>query len=597
MFKHGPSLKELSQSQPTNLTPLQLLIAESILSEFDHPIESLFDFRLENLPSPFLLPDLLAAVVLLRKFVYEGKKILLYGDRDTDGVSSTSLLALFLKQRLKDPQLLEVKTSSEKDDYGLCPTVIERILKVHPDLLITLDFGTSNYDEINFLSKKGIQIVVLDHHEIPTRIPNCLLINPRREDSLYPEKKICTAVLAFKLVQAYLLIEAYELENNKNLFPCFDIDFYKNLDYLGLLKSHPKILEKSHQILDLASIGTITDLMPLVSENRVIVFNGCNSILNTLKSPTPDRIGLHVLLKNLSLNTEKITSKDLGWSIGPVLNAAGRMGKTETALSLLLSENEEEASKLVQEILELNKERKERTKRNLFRVDGYFSRKKEREERSIIFCYEPDMEPGVSGIVASKLVEVYKKPVVFVTPEHGKARGSVRTFGNENVIELFEMISDLLIQHGGHPEAGGFSIELDKIPLLEARLIEIGERWVKTSSKGNFTQSLVSLSPEELTAELYQEISLLEPFGHANPVPILSIKDAELVSFKILGDGNHARFCILKSSPKIKGLVWNRGKELFELLSKKSKIDLWGNLEENYFNGTTSLQFSVIHFE
>jgi single-stranded-DNA-specific exonuclease len=595
ILEHGPHLNTLPVAPP--YTPLQAFILSSVLKEDQNATgEAFFQYEIDRLPSPFLLPDALAAVLHLRKAIHSGKKILLYGDRDTDGVSSTSLLTLFLRERVSKPDLLEARTSSDNDDYGLCKTVMQRIKQIRPEVLVTLDFGTSNFDEINELSHLGIQVIVLDHHEMPTRIPNCLLVSPRREDSSYPEKKICTAVLAFKIVQAFYLVEAHERKYNTDLFPQFDIDFYKNIDYNSLIKESPEILQKSFESLDLACIGTITDMMPLLGENRIIVKNGCNSLLQTIKQGRQNRIGLSTLLKNLSLNPNKINSKDLGWSIGPVLNAAGRMGKTETALHLLLADNEKEASKLTEEILQLNKERKERTKRNLYRVEQYFARKKERETRTIIFCYEPDMEPGVSGIVATKLVDLYKKPVVFVTPDHGKARGSVRTYGKENVIDLLEMLSDILIHFGGHPEAGGFSIEIDKIPLLETRLMDVGEKWVTQVTAPHKLVSLFQIDPEQLDDSLYEELTKIEPYGQGNPTPTLSIQDAEILAFKTMGDGTHARFSILKANPKIKCVIWNKAKELFKLSSQKSKLELWGMLEENYFNGTTTVQFVVTHF-
>lgn len=591
-YSHGPNINSLVSEN--GLTKVQTQIINNLFQNSEKP-NNFFNYDLNLLPSPFLLPDLKKAVLTLKKAVYQKKKILLYGDRDTDGVSSTSILAHFLKSKAR-VENLEIRTSSENDDYGLSLSVMERIFQIKPDLLITLDFGTSNYEEINTLHAKNIQVIVLDHHEIPTRFPNCLLINPKREDSVYPDKKICTSVISYKFILAYLVLDCFEQKNNTSLFPNFEDEFYQKLNYENVILENPNILEESKEYLSLAAVGTITDLMPLLGENRIIVWNGCKSIQEIFSNPSRN-FGLYSLLKNLNLNPNKIISKDLGWGIGPVLNAAGRMGRSKTAIQLLLANTQEEANKYCEEILQLNKERKERTKRNIFRVEQYFARKKEREERDIIFCYEPDMEPGVSGIVATKLVEIYRKPVVFITPENGKARGSVRSYGSENVVELLQRVSDLLIHFGGHPEAGGFSIELSKIPLLEERLIEIGREWLPASTHLTSKHSVFQILPEQLTEELYSEITIFEPFGHANPNPLISIQNSEILQFRPIGDGTHARFSLLGASPNIKCVIWNRANELNSLISKKSKLDLWGNFEENYFNGTTTLQFQVIHFE
>jgi single-stranded-DNA-specific exonuclease len=599
-YLHGPNLSDLKKSKRKDLTDLQYNYLLNINLD-----ESLWDDFLSDdflkIHSPFLLPDVIDSILIIKKFLLEKKHILLYGDRDTDGVSSTSLLAIYFRSKMDEyGGKLTVRTSSANDDYGLCDTVLRNIESISPDLLITLDFGTSNFDEINFLAKKGITVIVLDHHEIPVKIPNCKLINPKRLDSIYPEKRICTSVLAMKLILALKCADAYEKEivqKDESLFPRLVPIAYNSLDYKEILNKNPEIVESTLDLLDLSSVGTITDMMPLLGENRIIVKNGIQTFQRVLSKGHPHRLGLRSLLSKSGLRSEKILSKDLGWTVGPILNAAGRMGKTETALSLLLAEKMEEADKQSEELISLNKERKDRTKRNVFRTEKYFERKPERTTRKIIFCYEPDLEPGVSGIVASKLVEAYKKPVVFLTPDHGKARGSVRSFGRENVIDLMNLVSDLLEHYGGHPEAGGFSIEIEKIPLLEERLVQVADDWLKEESASESPKiSIISLLPEQMTEKIYKELLLFEPFGQGNPIPLLSIKEAGITGLRFLGDGSHLRFSIQKASAKIKGLVWNRAGEFNDLLSKKSKIDLWGNLEENFFNGITTLQFVVNKF-
>ncbi len=599
-YLHGPGLSELKKSKRKDLTDLQYNYLLNINLDENLWDDFLSDEFLKT-HSPFLLPDIIESIVIIKKFLLEKKHILLYGDRDTDGVSSTSLLAIYFRAKVQEyGGKLTVRTSSANDDYGLCETVIRNIESISPDLIITLDFCTSNYDEINFLAKKCITVIVLDHHEIPVKIPNCKLINPKRLDSIYPEKRICTSVLAMKLILALKCADAYEKEiaqKEEYLFSHLIPIAYNSINYTEILHKNPEILESTLDLLDLSSVGTITDMMPLLGENRIIVKNGIRTFQKVLSKGHPQRLGLRSLLSKSGLRSEKILSKDLGWTVGPILNAAGRMGKTETALSLLLAEKMEDADKQSEELISLNKERKDRTKRNVFRTEKYFERKPERTTRKIIFCYEPDLEPGVSGIVASKLVETYKKPVVFLTPDHGKARGSVRSFGRENVIDLMNLVSDLLEHYGGHPEAGGFSIAIEKIPQLEDRLVQVADEWLKEESTPESPKtSIISLFPEQMTEKIYNELLLFEPFGQGNPIPLLSIKEAGITGLRFLGDGSHLRFSIQKASAKIKGLVWNHAGEFNDLLSKKSKIDLWGNLEENFFNGITTLQFVVNKF-
>ncbi|HNB98091.1 MAG TPA: single-stranded-DNA-specific exonuclease RecJ [Leptospiraceae bacterium] len=551
-------------------------------------------------PTPFLLPDLTASIQLINRHIENKSHILLFGDRDTDGISSTTQLGIFFRTvHEANGGKLTVKTSSANDDYGLCPNVLTFIKSANPNLLITLDFGTSNYEEINELASLGIDVIVLDHHEIPVKIPKCKLINPKREDSIYPEKKICTSTLAMKLIFAFELDQIFKKEGlpSDTLFPDLE-SIYRNKNIEDYFEKYPTLIEKLKSLLDLSSIGTITDMMPLFGENRIVVRNGIESLSKVLKTKPSNRKGLYSLMSSIKINPEKITSKDLGWGIGPALNAAGRMGKTEVAVKLLFANEEKEAEIATRDLLQLNTERKERTKRNLYKVEEYFKRKPERTKEKIIFCYEPDMEPGVSGIVATKLVETYKRPAIFITPDHGHGRGSIRSYQSENVLDLLNLVSDLLIHFGGHKEAGGFSIELKNIPLLEQKLKTVANEWL-TNQEDIITeeQSIVSFQPSDITEKIFNDLQIFQPFGQENPEPLLSIKGAKIISFKPMSDGQHARFQVLGASPKIKFIIWNRASEFENFISKNSTVDLFGILEENFYNNSTTIQFVVSEFQ
>ncbi len=599
-FLHGIDYTSLKISEYGNLTPFQFHLLKSRIPD-KKDWDLFLSPDLKNLPSPFLLPDLTESIQIIKSHIRKKNHILLFGDRDTDGISSTTQLGIFFREvHEANGGKLTIKTSSANDDYGLCPSVVNFIKAQAPDLLITLDFGTSNYDEINDLASGGIEVIVLDHHEIPIKFPKCKLVNPKREDSIYPEKKICTSTLAMKLIFAYHLDETFKnngIASSDSLFPNLE-EIYRKLDINEYLNKYPELQEKLKSLLDLSSIGTITDMMPLFGENRIIVKHGIETLGKVLKTKPENRKGLYSLMSSLKLNSEKITSKDLGWGIGPALNAAGRMGKTEVAVNLLLAGDSAKAELAARDLLQLNTERKERTKRNLYKVEEYFKRKPERTSEKIIFCYEPDMEPGVSGIVATKLVETYKRPTIFITPDHGHGRGSIRSYENENVLELLNMVSDLLIHFGGHKEAGGFSIELKNISILEQRLKSAADDWLKQESTSLVQeQSIVSFKPSDLTEKIFNQIQILQPFGQENPEPLFSITKVTIINFKPMSDGQHARFQILGASSKIKFIIWNRASELESFISKASSIDLFGHLEENFFNNSTTIQFVVTAFQ
>lgn len=634
MPQHGPEFHTLPPSNIQGLTALQSHIfgLRFGASKKDSRILSQ---NLKELPSPFLLPDMEEAVRILRDAVQEERSILLYGDRDSDGVCSTSLLATFLKG--VHTGKLTVKTSSE-EDYGLCAPAMKYVREVKPDLLVTLDFGTSNSAEIEELNREGMQVIVLDHHEIPDRIPSsCKLVSPKRSDSEYPTQKICTSVLAWKLITAWLYSTLEEsnlviwIPDGESFFSgtlvrkgvrlfqgdrseaekyysgmiqdwpnVSKTEFPEREVFYSQLSSYPAVWDEVLRTLDLASIGTITDMMPLQGENRIIVQEGCRTLQKIKTGEYKHRPGLTRLLIQLDLDKKKVLSRDLGWSIGPALNAAGRMQKTEAALKLLLSSSESEAEVLASDLLKLNEERRERTKRNLFRVEGFLKRKRERTERSILFCYEPDFEPGVSGIVATKLVEQYKRPVIFIAPDHGHAKGSVRAYGGENVLNLLKKAENIFHQFGGHKEAGGFSLALDQIPSLAEILFQEADAWLREEKSGDSAEdsrSIVSLRAQDLKEEIYEQIGIFEPFGQENPSPLISVREARILSYRPLSDGKHARFKILSASDSIQCIVWNKAEEFSRALREKGSLDLWGQLEENTFRGKTNLQFVVGSFQ
>lgn len=580
--------------------------------------------------SPFLLPDMEKATKILLDNIQSGKKILLYGDRDSDGVNSTAILFHFLRKYFPQANIHAI-TSTSSDAYGLAPEALAKVKKYKPDLLITLDFGTSNYDEIQSLHSQNINTIVIDHHEIPDKIlPGCL-VNPKREDSVYPDKKICTAFLALKLAVAILFRESPEYnkvyilredefggnlfrngipwnpEDNFSLSEAETINpeelvgpddlFLGNRIFYHQIRKVPGILEFQYLASALAGVGTITDMMPLTGENRSLVRLSCHSLSYLLQDKIEFTPGLTQLLKKLKLNPLKVTSKDMGWGIGPVLNAAGRMGNTELAFDLLLSEDIKTADLKSDELIQTNENRKERTKRNLHKVNLYFERHPQKTEQPVIFCYEPDMEPGVSGIVATRLVETYSRPAIFITPDHGKAKGSIRSFRQENVLDLLKTAEDILDQFGGHPEAGGFSVEIAKIPELQERLYKTSVDWLKNSIlQPKPIQSDLVCNPEELKKELLVSLERLEPTGQGNPPILLSLKDVKPMNLNFLGDGKHARFKVMGAG-SLKFLIWNEANRLSKYLSLNPTISLWGHLEENHFNGSTNLQFIISHFE
>lgn len=582
--------------------------------------------------SPFLLPDIIPSINQLLKSIENSETILLYGDRDTDGVSSTAILYHFLKKEFPNIRL-EATTSSKNEAYGLCPEALLKIHKFKPNLLITLDFGTSNAIEINDLAKQGIKTIVIDHHEIPSQTIDSCLLNPKRIDSIYPEKKICTSFLAWKLSLAILFFKSPEYnkvyrisKNQKSTFykngiaiddSCdseffdFEVNLSNDKDnssnnelipdehilFFEQLKKIPDLFKKLTTLSSLAGIGTITDMMPLIGENRSMVRLACDYLTELSGNiDIPSLPGIKMILIHTGLLDKKITSKDLGWGIGPLLNSAGRMGNTEIAFDLLLAETDSSAENKIKELIKTNEERKERTKRNVFKTERFFQRHIDLTEKPILFCYEPDLEPGVSGIVATKLVETFQKPAIFITPDHGQARGSIRSCGAENVLDLLKEADGILNQYGGHPEAGGFSVEIHRIPELQEKIYELSIEWLKNiKSPLKTITSDLKVSGQDLNKNLFNVLEYLEPTGHGNPPILLSLEKAKLMNYTFMGNGKHARFKVMGAG-SLKFIIWNEAEKMSRLVSMQESLDLWGNLELNTFQGKSNLQFVISQY-
>lgn len=631
--------------------------------------------------SPLSLPGMALAVEYLENTLKSRENMLLVGDRDVDGVSSTALLQRFLIQRSgEDQNRVETVVSSDGDDYGLSGEFLQRILSSQAALVILMDMGSAHLDEIRMILESGKNVIVIDHHVISDEmdLPNCAFINPRLlpyRESLEHQGKIATVGLVYKLIIAYALYHtglwnrieilrqddgsyqlyragAYLLSSDArgSLVPdsiqaCFPGSIQDNLQEARLaldrafasaaaqlkgasLSAHqqpaslsglilnglfslqelefvlihetdlvekerisqrpwleseegrlragqylfalsvmqrPRLLEFMVEHSDLAAIGLVTDMVPLRGENRVVARLGMR--LNTLLGsviPEPEfRPGLGSLYSALRIDRKDWSGRDFGWKIGPVLNAAGRMGETELALKLLCAVDREEASTLARQLVRLNEKRKDRTRKNQAILDEIIQTYPEMGEDPILVCFDERLEPGVSGILASRMMERFRKPVVYMNLDGDRIRGSVRSFGGLSALSILERVSDLLVQYGGHPEAAGFSLERDSVDALSRALVkEMHAILQETGWKGEDHAVrdgvVVDLPLNALNGKLYEQLEQLEPFGPGNPEPFFRISGVAITEVKFLSGGLHAQLTF-GTHRSLRGVLWNRG--------------------------------------
>ena len=586
--------------------------------------------------SPFEVPDMQTAVEILKDTAKNNKKkILFYGDRDADGICSLSIFFLFLRERLNYPnEKLIALLPEENDKYGITLEVAERIISHQPDLLITLDCGSSNRKEIQLIKEKlNVEVIVIDHHFIPKRKSDYprveAFINPKRLKSSDPNRDLCTSGIALKLIWAltysftkeYKAAYRYSKKNTdqnlyfKNLIRISEKDYLetdvqkeiianmdmylkeaKNSDGSGslvdlrsiwnstsrydrsfsrvdsFLRMYPdsiadedkirfllqanlkKLKEKIRPFLVFSAIGTIADMVPLTNDNRVLVSEGLDFINENLRSQK--RLGflegVFALFKTIFSQQQKITEEDMAFSICPTINAAGRLGNACLALNTLLEKDRLSALKIAFELKSLNEDRK-KISHQAFK--GIKHKLGPQEAKPIIMVYDPGVHRGISGLLANRLSNEYKKPALVMVDDGDSIRGSIRAYKNENVFSFIQELKSFFVQHGGHKQAAGFSIEYTLKDDFIKKAEEISVDFFKPAnsvSRKNTNDSLngslnvqedsfraIELYDHEVQTSFWEECRIFAPFGKENPHPVLAVRITQPVEKSTFGRGNH----------------------------------------------------------
>lgn len=466
-----------SLSQKFDLDPeiIKLLFARGFDSE--EKINNFLNPSVTNFHNPFLLKNMREVVDKINYYIKENKRITIVGDYDTDGICATAILYkyfesigfvvnTFLPQRLLD-------------GYGLSNETIDKIIDAYnPDLIITVDCGISSYKEVEYCKEKGIDIIITDHHDIPDILPDTLVINAKLEGQLYPFKELCGAGVAFKLVQAM------------------------------------SGLENALQYTAIACLATVADIVPLVDENRAIVFFG----LNLQEKYLPH--GVKKLIKKIDLKLP-INTSAISFKLSPKLNAPGRMGDASIAYNIFVEHDDKVISENINTLLSLNDDRITQTNK-IF--DDCLEKLKNVKVSTLggIVLWDDNWEGGVLGIICSKLVERYGKPVCLLSLNDQEYKGSVRSIRSVNVHDTLNEIKDVLIRFGGHSQAGGLSVKKENIELFAKKF---NETILKNNNINTFIENKkYDLDvPQNLSVKFLQQVDRLEPFGLGNEKPIYKL--------------------------------------------------------------------------
>lgn len=692
------TVRELSKKYDLDLLVSSILVRR----ELDSAGSLLF--FLENDPrylhNPFLFSDMEEAVERIYAALESDEKILIFGDRDVDGITATVLLVEVLRDRNAQVDWLLPKGD---DSYGLTADVIDTIALKGVTLLITVDCGISNVEEIRLAGEAGIDTIVIDHHNPPSKLPEALaIINPKSADTSYPFKDICGCGVVAKLVWALrfyqsslygqtvcmlnikpvnegfevgavkivnlveeervvenlippdpngsgkdyfqrtrlagliagcdllvynpeqqkrmletalggetdlsftdirpLLVEHFPALQGKSLLEIIEmsrlsrynstrlseLDMLKNL-FIALAHRSIKDLNRAHsKVMDLVALGTLADLMPLINENRIMVKEGLE-VLNRMERP-----GLRGLLIRQDLQGKKITTTNISWHVNPVLNSAGRLGKPEIAAELLLSDNPERISELVDMIRSMNKERKKQGdkvwKKNLHKAQESYTR----SEEKFVLIYNESINRGITGIIAARLVNSFKVPAVVIALSKERAVGSLRS--PYNLGGFLDNFAEIFNNYGGHNQAAGFSMDIGNLDLFEKSFYKQVRNLMPPDKSEEKLVIDAEVPHQYLNPDLIKIVEFFEPFGERNPALVFLTRKVRIESLEFIGKNEAPHLKLLISGGKYRwpAVFWRAAERAGKDFDINEEVDIVYHLGRNYFQNTDTLQLTIL---
>lgn len=525
---------------------LALLLSSRGL-ETDEEIER-FLCRNTEFVDPFLLPDMDLAVDRINDAIFDYEKICIFGDYDADGVTSTALLYLYLAAQ--GANVTYMLPDRAKDGYGLSMAVVDRIHELGTSLIITVDNGISAVLEADYIKSLGMDLVITDHHLPGDRLPDCVaVVDPHRTDISCPFKEYAGVGVAFKLACA--------LEGDEQIIIS---DF-----------------------ADLVAVGTVADIVPLTGENRLLVKYGLNSLNNCV------RPGLMSLMAEAGISGKEVGSSNISFGIAPRINAAGRMENAETALELLICDEENLAKEMAVDLNNINAKRHEIENSIFEECLRYLDENPLQKWQPVIIVHGKGWHEGVLGIVASKVQERFLKPVIILTDkENGMSKGSARSVKGFSIFDSLSSCSELLELYGGHDQAAGLTLKTENIDSFREKINIYAFENERAYPELAIDCKLVA---DAITPEFVETLESLEPFGSANPVPVFGLFEFRIDSVSFLGDRRqHAKITAHKEGQKsqITVMKFNADNLKFPFVSN-DLVDFVVTLEKNEWNGQTKV--------
>ncbi|MDR9366215.1 MAG: single-stranded-DNA-specific exonuclease RecJ [Balneolaceae bacterium] len=516
-------------------------------------------FRPENvkLHDPFLMKDMEAGACRLSKAIRNHETVVIYGDYDVDGTTSVSLLYTFLKSFGLD--VYYYIPHRFKEGYGINPDGIRFSLEKNADLIVSVDCGITAIEEAKYAREKGIDLIICDHHTVGDELPDAVaVLDPKRLDCNYPFDGLSGAGVGYKLVQG-------------------------TVEKLGLPKKLP------NKFLDLVAISIASDIVPIIDENRILMRKGLKLI------NTQPRIGIKALLDRIKIPAGSVSTSSIVFSIGPRINAAGRMGDATTAVELMIAEDEISARRFAGQLESINNTRKDTDSKTMDQAMEMLENKFNLENLSAMVLHKDEWHLGVIGIVASRLVDAHYRPAIMLSTVEGKIKGSARSIKGFNIYDALKECEDLLEQFGGHEFAAGLTMEVENLEEFRRRMNRIAGT---NLSDKDFTPELeiaCDLDLKKVNMKFWKLLTQFEPFGPGNMRPIFVSKDVCIEGVPTIVGNGHLKMKVRQGDSAVFDCI-GFNMHAFEPKLRncdQDKIDIAYVLEENRWNGRRTIQMRL----
>jgi single-stranded-DNA-specific exonuclease len=538
-------------AEECNLSPLiaKLLVIRGI----DSPerARSFLQISPDRFHDPFLLDGMEKSVHRIRQAVERKEPICIYGDYDADGVSSTSLMIHVMRQL---GAVFDIYIPNRfTEGYGLHKDALTHLQESGFKLIITVDTGISAVEQVDFANWLGLDVIITDHHEPPAVLPEAFAVmNPKKPGCPYPFDMLAGVGVAFKLAHALL--------------------------------GEPPL-----HLVDLAAIGTIADLVPLVDENRIIASLGLKRLNQTRN------IGLQALIRVCGLADSELTAGHVGFALGPRLNAGGRLETAEAAVKLLACTDPAEADRYAQTLDELNRERQDVVQAITEEAVQMVLERYPPEENRVLVLAKEGWNVGVVGIVASRLVEKFYRPTIVlgIDPEKGTAKGSARSIAGFDMYEALTACKELLPHYGGHTMAAGMTLPIENLEPLRIKLNELAANWLQEDDFIPLTRVDLALDVEEITLEVAEQLEQLAPFGMGNPTPLILLSDVEAAGMRTIGRDDAHLKCSLTKAGRTVDAIGFQWAHVTQSVTPKARFQVLGELSVNEWNGARKPQITI----